>query len=189
MASTTLSQKWLTIFLSKCSRFCSNFTSMWSNYLSNNVWRDFRIPMSASAMVYSIPDWKINFYSRLPLKLFLATVATWWHWKSIISLYIIDKSQNLERSVDKYLNHMLVKFEQNYMVQTTQILSFWTKDGFLKKHFWQIVAAFLEDVFVVETIAYAKLLISKVPSLSVAKITAPDTCNQDKSYTKHGRPD
>ena len=31
-------------------RFCSNFTSMWSKYLSNNVWRDFRLPMSASAI-------------------------------------------------------------------------------------------------------------------------------------------
>ena len=31
-------------------RFCSNFTSMWSKYLSNNVWREFRLPMSASAM-------------------------------------------------------------------------------------------------------------------------------------------
>ena len=32
-------------------RFCSNFTSMWSKYLSNNVWRDFRLPMSVSVMV------------------------------------------------------------------------------------------------------------------------------------------
>ena len=32
-------------------QFCSNFTSMWSKYLSNNVWRDFRLLMSASATV------------------------------------------------------------------------------------------------------------------------------------------
>ena len=32
-------------------RFCSNFTSMWSKYLSNNVWRDFRLPMSPLATV------------------------------------------------------------------------------------------------------------------------------------------
>ena len=46
-------------FLSKSSKFrvvwtvqfCSNFTSMWSKYLSNNVWRDFRLPMSALASV------------------------------------------------------------------------------------------------------------------------------------------
>ena len=30
-------------------QFCSNLTSMWSKYLSNNVWRDFRLPMSALA--------------------------------------------------------------------------------------------------------------------------------------------
>ena len=32
-------------------RFCSNFISRWSKYLSNNVWRDFRLPMSALATV------------------------------------------------------------------------------------------------------------------------------------------
>ena len=32
-------------------RFCSNFTSMWSKYVSNNVWRDFQLPMSALATV------------------------------------------------------------------------------------------------------------------------------------------
>ena len=32
-------------------RFCSNCTSMWSKYLSNNAWRDFRLSMSATAMV------------------------------------------------------------------------------------------------------------------------------------------
>ena len=53
-------------FLSKSSKFCivrtiriySNFTSMWSKYLSNNVWRDYRLPMSASAMVM------YNIYTR-----------------------------------------------------------------------------------------------------------------------------
>ena len=51
--ASTLCQKWLTIFCQKAEilyslesrtiRFCSNFTSMWSKYLSNNVWRDFRL--------------------------------------------------------------------------------------------------------------------------------------------------
>ena len=47
--------KKLVFLLSKSSKFrvvwtiqfYSNFTSMWSKYLSNNVWRDFRLPMSA----------------------------------------------------------------------------------------------------------------------------------------------
>ena len=30
-------------------RFCSNCTSMWFKHVSNNVWRDFRLSMSASA--------------------------------------------------------------------------------------------------------------------------------------------
>ena len=68
MASTP-SQKWLTIFLSKdlkkflvrTIRFSSTFTSMWSKYLLNNVWRDFRLLMSASAMVTQMPDRKIIF--------------------------------------------------------------------------------------------------------------------------------
>ena len=46
-------------FLSKSSkfcivrtiRFCSNFSSMWSKCLSTNVWRDFRLPLLAWAMV------------------------------------------------------------------------------------------------------------------------------------------
>ena len=32
-------------------RFCSNFNSMWSKYLLNNVWRDFWLPMSGSVMI------------------------------------------------------------------------------------------------------------------------------------------
>ena len=32
-------------------RFCSNFTSMLSKYVSNNVWRAFQLPMSALATV------------------------------------------------------------------------------------------------------------------------------------------
>ena len=69
--NSTLCQKWvlktrfsflfvcLFVCLSKSSRFhvlwtirfCSNFTSMWSKYFSNNVWRDFWLPMSAFATV------------------------------------------------------------------------------------------------------------------------------------------
>ena len=57
-------------------RFCSNFCNMWSRYLSNNVWRDFRLLMSASAMVYiKCPIGKTLFAVNLPLKLFRTTVA------------------------------------------------------------------------------------------------------------------
>ena len=55
--ASTVSQNWLTITKKlkilniRTIRFCSNFTSMCSEYLSNNVWRDFRLPISASIMV------------------------------------------------------------------------------------------------------------------------------------------
>ena len=37
----------------RTTQFCLNFTvtSMWSKYLSNNVWREFRLAVSASAIV------------------------------------------------------------------------------------------------------------------------------------------
>ena len=53
----------------------------------------------------------------------------------------------------KYLEHMLVKFQQNYMVQIT-----WNHELFGKKtqgflnHFWQSVGAILENISVAETI-------------------------------------
>ena len=34
--------------------FCSNFSSMWSKYVSNNVWRDLRLPVSD----FSTVAWK-----------------------------------------------------------------------------------------------------------------------------------
>ena len=55
MASTLFEKKKKRFVLSESSKFrvvgttqfCSNFTRMWSKYISNNAWRDFRLPMSA----------------------------------------------------------------------------------------------------------------------------------------------
>ena len=48
---------------------------------------------------------------------------------------------------------MLVKFEQNRIVQTTQNFElFWQKTGFYNNNFWQRVDAILEDVSVAEII-------------------------------------
>ena len=48
---------------------------------------------------------------------------------------------------------MLVKCEQNRMVQTARNFELFDKKNvFFKTHFWQSVDAILEDVFVVETI-------------------------------------
>ena len=57
-------------------RFCSNFTWMWSQYLSNNVRTDFRLQTSESVMAtYKMPDRKINFSTEFAIKLFRATVV------------------------------------------------------------------------------------------------------------------
>ena len=51
---------------------------------------------------------------------------------------------------------MLVKFEQNCMVQTTRNYEFFfkqqKKNRFFKNYFWQSVDAILEEISVAETI-------------------------------------
>ena len=47
---------------------------------------------------------------------------------------------------------MLVKFQQNSMVQTTQNFELFDKKTGSSYHFWQSVDAILEDVSVAETI-------------------------------------
>ena len=57
-----------------------------------------------------MPDRKVNFGVDLPLKLFRATVAN----------ADIGSLKSLHTFLTKCLYHMLVKFEQNRMVQTTR---------------------------------------------------------------------
>ena len=144
--TSTLCIKWLNIFLPKSSifctvrtiQFCSNYTSMWSKYLSNNVWRDFRLPMSASAMVTWITRSENRFLQYLPLKLFPATVAN----------ADIESLKSLHTLFSKYMDHTLVKFEQNCKVQTTRNFELFDKKPGFSNHFWQSVDAILEDVSV-----------------------------------------
>ena len=65
--------------------------------------------MSASAVVKH-PIGKSIFAINLPFKLFPATVAN----------ADIESLKSLHTLFDKYLDHMLVKFEQNCMIQTTR---------------------------------------------------------------------
>ena len=51
---------------------------------------------------------------------------------------------------DKYLDHMLVKFEQNRKVRAIQNFELFHKKKV--NHFWQSVDAILEDISVTETI-------------------------------------
>ena len=57
---------------------------------------------------------------------------------------------------------MPAKFEQYRIIQL--MLSFWQKGV---NYFWQSVDAFLEEVSVAKTIFDARILIKRLPSLSV----------------------
>ena len=132
--ATTLSQKWLTIFCQKSSkfcifrtmRFCSNFTSMWFKYLSNNVWRDFRLKnVSVSNGNLKFPIGKPIFAVNLSLKLSRTTVtnATTESLKSLHTLF------------DTFSDYILAKFEPNRIVWNVQKLNYWTKNQVLLKPF------------------------------------------------------
>ena len=90
------------------------------------------------------PIGKPIFAENLPIKLSPATVAN----------ADIGGLKSLHTLFGKYLDHMLVEFEQNCMVQTTQNFKLFDppKKWFLKTIFWQSFDAILKDVSVAETI-------------------------------------
>ena len=122
--ASTLCQKWFlkTRFLSKSSKlrvvwtiqFCSNFTSMWPKYLSDNVWRHLRHPRSASATVA-----EKSFNGKFTAKI---GIFDWVFYITIADAVIgsLKSLHTLSNNFVKYLDHMLVKFEQNCMVRTVQ---------------------------------------------------------------------
>ena len=120
-------------------QFCSNFTSMWSKNLSNNVWRDFYTSnVSISNGNIKCPIGKSIFAVNLLLKLFRAIVAN-------ADMYI-GSPKSLHTLLDEYWDHILVQFEQNYMIQTTQNVELFDKKRDFYNHFQQRVDAILEDV-------------------------------------------
>ena len=101
---STLCQKWLKKngFFSKSSRFrvvwtiqfCLNFTSMWPKYLSNNVWRDIRLPMSAIETVAG-KSLTLNLLQKLIFRsgiLYMYYHCWCWHW-SLKSLHTLFKKK------------------------------------------------------------------------------------------------
>ena len=109
-----------------------------------------------------MPDRKINFCSKFVVKISPAAVA---HADN-------GRLTSLSLFYFKYLDHMLVKiWTKLYGPNYTKFELFWQKTGFFKIHFWRSVDAILEDVSVAETSFNAKLLISRLPSFSVSKIT------------------
>ena len=82
---------------------------MWFKYLSNNVWRDFRLQMVASVLngYLKYPIGESVFVVNLPLKLFRASVPNAYtaSRKSLYTLY------------DTYLDYIMGKFESNRIIQ------------------------------------------------------------------------
>ena len=84
---------------------------MWSKYLSNNVWRDFRLPMSALATVGGESfDSKFTAKTDFLIGYLYITIAD----------ADIGSLKSLHTLFGEYLDHMLVKFEQNRIVRTIQ---------------------------------------------------------------------
>ena len=145
-------------------RFCSNFTSMWSKCLSNNVWRDFRLPMSASAIIvpYKIPDRKINFNSKFTVKTLPYCRCWCWHWKSRVSPY---NSSNL------FVPYTSEIWTKSYGPNYTKFWAFWQKSEVSKTIFDKALTPFWKTFLWLKQLFNAKLFISRLPSFSVPTIT------------------
>ena len=121
-------------------RVCSNFTVLASGtnifFFLRNVWRDFRLPMSAVATV-ARKSFNGKFTVKMNFQLGMLFYHCWcWHWKSK-SLHLISIWTTCWWNLNKIVWSELYK-----------ILSF--KNG----HFWQVLRPFLEDVSVNETIVW-----------------------------------
>ena len=88
------------------------------------------------------PIRKSIFDVNLPIKLFRGIVA----YADIWSL------KSLHAFLKRCLYHILVKFEQNHMVQTKRNFELFDKNWIFWNQFCQSVDAILEDVSVTETI-------------------------------------
>ena len=112
-------------------------------HISRNVWKDFRLPVLALATVA-----RKSFNGKFTAKNWFSD----WVFYYTIANADIGSLKSLHILFDKYLDHMLVKFEQNRMVQTIQNFELFDKE--MVNHFRQSIDAILEDVSVTETIAW-----------------------------------
>ena len=123
------------------------------------------------------PIEKLIFAVNFPLKLLPATVTN----------ADIGSLKSLHKLFDKYLDHLLVKFEQNYMVQTTrnfEVFDKKTKQNKTKqekkkssfKPFLQSIDASLEDVSVAETILWCWTIVFQITIFQCFKNNGSLTC-------------
>ena len=87
--------------------------------------------------------------------------------------------KSLHTLFDKYLDHMLVKFEQNRMVRTIQNVVLLDKKWLTI--FDKVLTPFWKTFLCLKQLFDAKI--------SIQSVQCSDTCNQVKSCTEHGRPD
>ena len=94
---------------------------MWYKHILRNVWRDLRLSMSALATVAwkSVLNGKFTAKIDFPIGYIMLP----------LQMLTLKDKKSLHTLFDKYLDHMLVKFEQNRMVRTIIMLSFLTKNG------------------------------------------------------------
>ena len=116
--------------------FGLHFASMWLQYVSNNVCRDFSLSASAFATV-ALRSSKCKFTEKsFSDRTFYVTITD----------ADIESLKSLRTLFNKYLDHMLMKFEQNRMVKNIQNFEFFGKNWLTI--FLERVDAILEDVAV-----------------------------------------
>ena len=143
---------------------CSNFTNMWSKYLSNNVWRDLRLSMTALATVggKSFNGYftaKIAFpigYFILPL--LMSTLEVW----SPTIHYLISIWTTCWWNLNKIVWSELCKS-----------LTFWHK---MVDHFWQSIDTILEDISVTLLLVWCKIINLKTIIFQCSKNYGSSTC-------------
>ena len=102
----------------------------------------------------------------MQLKLFRATVAN----------ADIGCLKSFHTLFDKHSDHMLVKFEQNCIVQTTRNFELFDKNpSILKTIFDKALTPFWNAFLWLKQLFNAKLLISRLPSFSVQKLRSSIT--------------
>ena len=89
---------------------------MWSKYLSNNVWRDFRLLMSALATVTGKSFLRVFFNLQLKQQIYSKSLFYDRLFYVTIADADIGSLKSLHILFVKYLERILVKFEQNRMV-------------------------------------------------------------------------